>query len=172
MTDDPSDDESPNPLTPTQELAEAPTKPRPRRGSEKRARSRQITIRVSDAEYLQIEAAACEAGLSMGSFLRSRALAAPTTQARRRVPADVMALIRVQSELNRLATYLHELLRQGRLVESEDFRKIFQRYREAIAALMAALMKTFGHQLPAPGPGEYGEPEEEADDDGEGEEVA
>jgi hypothetical protein len=165
MTDDslPSDDElvTPEPLAATEEPVET-AKPRPRRGSGKRKRQKVLTVRATDAEYLQIVAAAREAGLTIGSFCRSRTVAAPTTQPRRRAPVDVEALVRVQCELNRIATYLHELLRQGRLVKSEEVSAALQGYREAVAALMAALVTTFGSQLPAPEPGDCDEEAEEA----------
>jgi hypothetical protein len=140
---------------------EPSTKPRARRGSENRERQARVTFRVNQVEYRQIAAAASEAGLSLGSFCRSRLLVMPTTQPRRGAPVDVHALVRVQSELNRVAAYLHQLLRQGRLVKSEEVDASLRAYPEAIAALMAALVTTYGHRLPAPEPGEYGDEENE-----------
>src|SRR5580704_5667729 len=63
-----------------------------RSGSETRKRAPIVLFRATDDERAQIEAAAQRAGLSVGSYVRSRALAKPTTRAVRRPPVETSQL--------------------------------------------------------------------------------
>jgi hypothetical protein len=77
--------------------------------------------------------------MTVGTYIRSRALAAPTTHARRRPSVQLHALVKVQGELNRIGGNIHQLLRHvnfGRLVEGDEVRAAFTGYREAIDALL------------------------------------
>src|SRR5271154_6459852 len=66
-----------------------------RSGSETRKRAPIIGFRATDHERAQIEAAAQRAGLTVGSYVRSRALAKPTTRAVRRPPVETVQLARL-----------------------------------------------------------------------------
>jgi len=61
-------------------------RPKRRSGTEKRKRKPIIGFRASDDEVSKIEALADRAGLTVSSYVRSRALAKPTTRAVRRSP--------------------------------------------------------------------------------------
>src|ERR1700733_15574938 len=63
-----------------------------RSGSEKRKRSPIIGFRATDGERAEIEAAAEVAGLTVGSYVRARSLANPTTRAVRRPPVEIAQL--------------------------------------------------------------------------------
>lgn len=60
--------------------------------SEIRQKGRVVPFRVSDAEYAELTQLADRAGLTLGSYIRSRSLEKPTTRARRRPPAEVQVL--------------------------------------------------------------------------------
>ncbi|HTR78518.1 MAG TPA: hypothetical protein VMH39_10420 [Gemmatimonadaceae bacterium] len=118
----------------------ARARPRIRRGTETRKRYRRITFRVLEDEYLQVEAAASEAGLTLASYTRRRAVPEPATASRRRPSVEVIALVRLQAELNRIGSNIHQLLRHvsfGRLVDSDELHAAFTGYREAIEAIKA-----------------------------------
>src|SRR5271166_2086785 len=70
-----------------------------RSGSEKRKRAPIIGFRATDEERAQIEASAQRAGLTVGSYVRSRALAKPTTRAVRRPPVETAQLARLLGQL-------------------------------------------------------------------------
>lgn len=63
-----------------------------RSGSEKRKRHAKIGFRATAEEQARVEANADRAGLTVGSYLRSRALAKPTTRAVRRAPVETAQL--------------------------------------------------------------------------------
>jgi hypothetical protein len=64
-------------------------------GSETRKRAPIIGFRATDEERAHIEADAARAGLTVGSYVRSRALEKPTTRAVRRPPIEVAELARL-----------------------------------------------------------------------------
>src|ERR1019366_3334939 len=126
---------------------------RKRRGPGSRKRSMTFPVRMSVEERAAIEASAGREGLSLGGYIRSRALAMPTTRAHRRPPADILVLLRLQGDLNKVGGNIHQLLRHvnfGRLVESDEIRVAFAGYREVIAAIMVALHKPYGQQHSEP----------------------
>ena len=118
-----------------------PPPPRTRSGSETRQKQLRVTYRVTEAEYTEIELAASKAGLTIASFSRACILGAPITRARHRPSVDILALAKLQNELNRIGSNIFQLLRHvnfGRLIDTADeIRQAFAGYREAIAALMA-----------------------------------
>ena len=62
----------------------APHTRKKRSGSEKRKRGPIIGFRATEEERAKIEGAADRAGLTVGSYVRSRSLKTPTTRAARR----------------------------------------------------------------------------------------
>jgi hypothetical protein len=91
-----------------------PLQPTPRRkrgGTETRQREYRITFRMSAAEYVELEAAASEAGLTLASYARSRALSAPTTRARHRAPVDIVALAAVLRAFTKVAININQIAR-------------------------------------------------------------
>jgi len=61
-------------------------------GGEKRKQGPIIAFRVTEEERAEIQAFAERAGLSVGSYIRSRALAKSTTRAVRRPPVETRQL--------------------------------------------------------------------------------
>lgn len=93
-------------------------KPRKSRsGSETRKRKSPISFRASDEEQAIIEAAADRAGLTVSSYVRSRALAKPTTRAVRRPPVATAQLAQL---LGMLGAVAGEVQRIARLPDASD----------------------------------------------------
>jgi hypothetical protein len=138
--------------------------PKPRRkrpGPAKRKRSMTFPVRMSAEERAAIEASAEREGLSLGGYIRSRALAMPTTRAHRRPPVDILVLLRLQGDLNKVGGNIHQLLRHvnfGRLIDPHDeIRVAFLGYREVIAAIMAVLHRPYGTPQSEPDGSDGGE---------------
>lgn len=115
---------------------------RPRRGTETRQKSHVIPFRVNDAERAELEAAASRAGLTVGSYIRGRVLAAPTTRAMRRPSVEVETLARLQGEMNKVGSNIHQLVKRvnfGETPAGVELREAFAGYREVIAAILATL---------------------------------
>jgi hypothetical protein len=82
-------------------------------GSEKRKRHAKIGFRATDEEQARIEANAGRAGLTVGSYLRSRALAKPTTRAVRRAPVETAQLAQLLGLLGAVGGELQRLAKTG-----------------------------------------------------------
>lgn len=82
-------------------------------GINKRSESRQkqdrLTVRFTPAEREQLEALADRAGLTLGSYLRSRALETPTMRAIRRPTAAVDVLKRLLGQVGKIGGNLNQL---------------------------------------------------------------
>jgi hypothetical protein len=104
--------------------ATEPKDSRRRSGSEKRKKQYRTSIRWDESDYLELRARADAAGMTVGSYIRQGALTAPSTAARRRPSAEYVALAKLQHELNG--------------------------YREAIAAVLSAMRKSYGGHPPDP----------------------
>jgi hypothetical protein len=115
----------------------------PKEHSEVRQKQDRITFRVTAAEYAEIAEAAAKAGcVSVGGYVRSRALASPTTKSLRRPTLDVQAIARLQAEMNRVGSNIHQLLkliRFGGTPASEEVLAAFAGYREVTAAILQTL---------------------------------
>lgn len=91
-------------------------------GAKKRSESRQkqerLTVRFSPSEREQLEALADRAGLTLGSYVRSRSLEQPTTRARRRPVAPVQVLSGYLGQLGKLASNVNQLTRRVNMGET------------------------------------------------------
>jgi len=126
---------------------EAERKTTARRGTETRRHQRRITFRVPDAEGDELIAGAELAGCSLGSYIRSRLFAESAMRARRRPTIEVMAITRLQGQMNKIGGNIYQLLRHvnfGGLPEADEIRAAFAGYREVIAAILAALGRAPG----------------------------
>jgi hypothetical protein len=123
---------------------EPPQEPKPRRGrsgSETRKTLPPFPLRLLPEERAAIEAAAEQAGLTIGSYIRQCVLEAPTTRARRLPSVEILAILKLQGELNRIGANIYQLTRHvnfGRLIDTDgEIHAAFIGYREAIAAVRA-----------------------------------
>jgi uncharacterized protein (DUF1778 family) len=109
-----------------------------RTGSEQRKRQPRITFRVSTEEVEAIKSAALAAGLSVGSFLRSLALAMPRTRAVRAVSPDVANVRQFLGQVGRYTGNLKQLVRSVNFGSTPDARELAAIALEAQAFLDAA----------------------------------
>ena len=115
-----------------------------RSGSETRKRAPIIGFRASDEERAQIEAAAQRAGLTVGSYVRSRALAKPTTRAVRRPPVETAQLARLLGMLGAVSGTIQAMAQKhggGDAVTVAELPAALAAFREAASAILQALGK-------------------------------
>jgi uncharacterized protein (DUF1778 family) len=122
----------------------APSSGKTQHGSEKRTRHAKIGFRASDEEQARIEAAASRAGLTVGSYLRSRALAKPTTRAVRRAPVETAQLAQLLGLLGAPGGELQRLSKGHSADEhgpAEELKAAIDDVRAAASAILRALGK-------------------------------
>jgi hypothetical protein len=83
-----------------------------RSGSETRKRAPIIGFRATDEERAKIETAARRAGLTVGSYVRSRALKKPETRAVRRPPVETAQLAQLLGMLGAVGGAIQQLVRK------------------------------------------------------------
>ena len=113
-----------------------------RSGSEKRKRPMPFPVRLSPQERAAIEAGAERAGLTLGTYIRSCVLAAPTTRACRRPSVEVIAATKLLGALNRIGGNLNQLARHanfGNVVLTDELGATMADIRAAVAVLIAAM---------------------------------
>lgn len=81
--------------------------------SESRQKGRVLSVRVSEAEHQTVEALAQRAGLTTGSYVRSRVLEKPTTRAIRRPVPEVQKLSKLLADLGRIGSNINQLARRA-----------------------------------------------------------
>lgn len=81
--------------------------------SEKRQKGRVVPFRVSFDEYTELEALAERAGLTIGSYVRSRSLKKPTTRAIRRPVPEVQKLSKLLADLSRIGSNINQLAKRA-----------------------------------------------------------
>ncbi len=125
-----------------------PAKKAKRSGSETRQRSKRLTIRFTDAEYAEIEAAADRAGLAIGSHTRAMLLNGRAPRAVRTPPADRKALAQVLALLGRLGSNVNQISRTLNFGEQHDAAALARAVKE-ITEMRDALMAALGREVPA-----------------------
>ncbi len=107
-------------------------------GSERRARGRHLTIRLSVGERAKIDTDAERAGLMSGSYARRVLLGAEPPRQMRRPAVERTLLARLLGELGRVGSNLNQLAREvnrgdsvDRIGLAEDLRDL-RRLRDAI----------------------------------------
>lgn len=78
-------------------------------GSEKRARTAHLTIRLTPDERASIDEDAARAGLTAGSFVRQVLLGAPAPRQVRRPPVERGELVRLLGALGHIGGNLNQL---------------------------------------------------------------
>jgi hypothetical protein len=82
-------------------------------GSEKRARSSHLTIRLTPEERANIDINAERAGLAAGSYARQTLLGAPAPRQVRRPPVERRELARLLGELGKVGGNINQLARSA-----------------------------------------------------------
>ena len=111
-------------------------------GSDTRQRGGIVGFRVSESERAELEKAAELAGLSLGSYVRQRVLAAPKTRAVRRPPIEQKLLAQLLGQLGRVGGNIHQIVKQmnfGNGVMHDELRSALKAFEEAAAAIMQAM---------------------------------
>jgi hypothetical protein len=119
------------------------SRPKQRSGSEKRKRNPIIGFRASDDEVSQIEALADRAGLTVSSYVRSRALAKPTTRAVRRAPLATAQLAQLLGLIGAATSALQRMDYRlaGQSSSPSEIAGALTDVRVAASAIMQALGK-------------------------------
>jgi hypothetical protein len=115
-----------------------------RSGSEKRKRDPIIGFRATAEERAQIEANAGRAGLTVGSYVRSRSLKKPTTRAVRRAPVETAQLAQLLGLLGAAGGELQRLAAipgNGGDNRGEEVNLAIADFRAAASAILRALGK-------------------------------
>lgn len=115
-------------------------------GAKKRSESRQkqerLTVRFTPAERDELETLADRAGLTLGSYVRSRSLENPTTRAMRRPPVEVQALSTLQARLNKVGSNLNQIARglnMGATPLIQDIQAALAEHRQILASIITTL---------------------------------
>ena len=117
-----------------------PTAPPPGE-KKKRRQPAPFPVRLHPDERAEIAAAAERAGLTLGTYIRSCVLAAPTTRACRRPSVELEAAAKLLGALNRIGGNLNQLARHanfGNVVLAHELGEIKADMRATVAFLMAA----------------------------------
>jgi hypothetical protein len=112
-------------------------------GSEKRARTRHLTIRLTPDERAAIDQAADRSGLTPGSYARQVLLGAPTPRQVRRPPVERRELARLLGELGHVGSNLNQIARGINTRGEADGEEL----RETLAGLgpvRTAILKALG----------------------------
>ena len=112
------------------------------RGSETRQKELRVSIRGNADEYAEIAQAADREGLSLASYARKRLLAILIERKHRRPTVEIQAITRLQGEMNRVGSNIHQLLkpvRFGGTPAGDEVIAACAGYREVIAGILATL---------------------------------
>jgi hypothetical protein len=115
-----------------------------RSGSEKRKRGPIIGFRATEEERGKIQAAADRAGLTVGSYVRSRSLKTPTTRAVRRPPVATAQLAQILGLLGAAGGEFQRIGKHfdvGEGAPAPDIHSALAGVREAASAILQALGK-------------------------------
>lgn len=110
--------------------------------SEHRQKNRIANFRVTPDEYREIETNAERGGLTFGSYLRTRALMAPTTRAMRRPVVERVILSKLVAELGRSGNNLNQIARalnSGEAVIIDAIQAALKEHRQILAAVIETL---------------------------------
>ena len=106
-------------------------------------KSRFVAVRVTPAEHAALTAAAAQAGLSVGAYLRAMALGRPGPRAVRRPPLEKEALARALGLLGRYGGNLNQLAHAanaaGAMPTAVELATMKKELREMRDALLQAL---------------------------------
>lgn len=126
-----------------------------RSGSEKREREKKLTFRCTATEAQEITAAASRAGLTVGSYIRSRVLQAPTTRAVKQLHVDRVLLAQVLGQLGKVGGNIHQITKRlnfGDWLVAEDVPTAVAEVRAVAVEIMKALGKQPGRLARRPVP--------------------
>jgi hypothetical protein len=119
---------------------------RPRRkarsGSAKRDRDCVVKFRARKDERAEMQANAASVGLSLGSFLRSLAVAHPRTRSVKRPLPELKPFVQAMGRLGIYASNAHQLLKlanRGELVQVDELAEASKKLDEAADELLKVI---------------------------------
>lgn len=113
-------------------------------GSETRQRSGLIGFRVTPQERAEIEAAAEQAGLTVGSYVRLSLLTAPETKPVKRPPTQAASLARLLGQLGKIGGNLNQIaarLNRYQDVTDQEIKAALEGLKELRTEILEALGK-------------------------------
>jgi hypothetical protein len=114
-------------------------------GTETRARTAHLTIRLTPDERASIDAAAERAGLATGSYARNALLGAPAPRQVRRPPVERRELARLLGELGHIGGNLNQLAKSANMGEFV-YEGDIQAMLVSLAPLREALLVALGRE--------------------------
>lgn len=111
-------------------------------GTGKRQRTKQCLVRFTEQEFAEISSKADKAGMASAAFLRAAALGNPGPRARRRPPADHVALRQILGHCGRIGNNLNQIakhLNAGGALDVPELRAALDAYRVIRIAILTAL---------------------------------
>jgi hypothetical protein len=114
-------------------------------GTEKRLRDRILTLRLTGDERAAIDAAAEDAGLMVGSYVRQTLLGAPAPRAVSRKPADRRELARILGQLGHIGGNLNQIAKDkntGAVVYEGEIALAAR----AVVEMRDAVLRAMGHE--------------------------
>jgi hypothetical protein len=112
-------------------------------GSEKRARTEHLTIRLSPDERAAIDQAADRSGLTAGSYARQALLGAPVPRQVRRPPIERRELARLLGELGHVGGNLNQIARDMNFGRGIDTLEL-SRELHGLGLVRDAILKALG----------------------------
>jgi hypothetical protein len=109
------------------------------------AREKWIHTRCNDAEHATITAAAAQAGLSAGAYLRFLGTGTAGPRAVRRPPVERAELTRMLGELGKLGSNVNQLARTANTGGDQPTWWELTAIGEEVRTMRAAVMKALGH---------------------------
>jgi hypothetical protein len=115
-------------------------------GTGTRKRTKQVLVRLTDAEFSDVSAKADRAGYPLATLFRHAVLGSPGPRAQRRPPADHTALRQILGHCGRIGNNLNQIAKRLNEGGRANIRELIEACRAYLAirdAILAALdMKT------------------------------
>ena len=136
------------------ELSPMAKKPVPWRGRPRVTdpKERRITLRITPVEYATLTAAAAQSGLSVGAYVRVKALGSAGPRAVRRPAADRVELARLLGLLGNYGSNLNQLARAANADGELPTAGELTRLAADVAELRGGVMQALGRERPRQAP--------------------
>ena len=115
-------------------------------GSEKRIRTKHLTIRLSPEERAAIDQVADRSGLTPGSYARQVVLGAPAPRQVRRPPVERRELARLLGEIGHIGSNINQISRICNIRDDIDAARLDAELAE-LAVVRLAILRALGRDL-------------------------
>jgi hypothetical protein len=107
-------------------------------------KARLLTIRWSAEQYAAVSAMADQAGMPVGTFLRTLALGSPGPRATRKPPIERRELARLLGELGKIGSNVNQIAKAIHQTQNLPSWSELASIREDVTAMRAAVMTALG----------------------------